>query len=107
MNKITFTNRTVSLVLNQTETFVENQVINGLISQDANGEFKFEESLRQHRYPRNPKLYDGRHIVMIRTPNGVYRLYLKNIRATPGTDAARTAEAVSREISEAFRIINA
>lgn len=107
MNKITFTNRTISLVLNQIETFAENQVINGLISQDANGAFKFEESIRHCRYPRNPKLYDGSHIVMIRTTGGAYRLYLKNIRAIPGTDAAQTAEAVSREIGEAFQIINA
>ena len=45
------------------------------------GSFIFEESIRKVRTTRNPKLFDGKHISMVRKANGQYQIHMKTMSA--------------------------
>lgn len=45
------------------------------------GSFIFEESIRKVHTTRNPKLFDGKHISMVRKANGQYQIHMKAMSA--------------------------
>ena len=87
----------------QAENFENNQCLNGVFSKTSNG-FLFEEAIRKGRPPRNPKLYDGKYISMVKMQNGRYQCHLKTM--DKGFDKRTFAEEVYQEIVNALKIID-
>lgn len=69
----------------------------------TNGSFIFEEAIRKGRAPRNPKLYDGKHISMVRKANGKCQIHMKTM--TDGIDHNNYAFEVYSEIVSALNYI--
>ncbi|MBQ0164273.1 MAG: hypothetical protein KBS75_03630, partial [Bacteroidales bacterium] len=64
MNKRNYSQVELSCVYQQVQDINENQCLNGIISRQGDGKFRFEETIRKGRAPRNPKLYDGTYVSM-------------------------------------------
>lgn len=106
MNKRIYNNCTVSIILQQNENLAANQCITGIISQLADNELQFIQTVRRKRPALCPKLFDGQYIVMIRTQTGHNRLYLKNIHANNPEEGMLASAEVAREICEAIKYIH-
>lgn len=107
MNKVTFENATIEVVLQHSEELSVDNCSTGVISVGEDGNLKFEEEIRKGRAPRNPKLFDGDYVSMVRMQNGKYQFHMKTLNAEAGIDGREIAKAVSREIVKAFKFINA
>jgi len=81
----------------------EGQCLTGIISRTETG-FRFEEAIRKGRAPRNPKLFDGKFISMVRMLNGRYQLHLKTMEQ--GFDKKSFALAVYTEICNALKMLD-
>lgn len=107
MKKVIYNNTTINVVLQQSDELSVDNCVNGIISFDETGELRFEEEIRKGRPARNPKLFDGDYVSMVRMQNGKYQFHMKTIKAEPGLDGREIAKTVSREIIKAFKFINA
>lgn len=75
MKKSVYNGVTLSCIM-QEEELKAAECRTGVISmKDQN--FVFEESIQIRRKPKNPKLFDGEYISMVRMQNGKYRCHLK------------------------------
>lgn len=88
----------------QAENFENNQCLNGVFSKTSNG-FLFEEAIRKGRPPRNPKLYDGKYISMVKMQNGRYQCHIKTFNPKE-MDRQQTAFDIYNELAQAFSIID-
>ena len=68
------------------------------------GSFIFEESIRKVRTTRNPKLFDGKHISMVRKSNGRYQIHMKAMGEK--LDRENFAFEIYREVVSALKIID-
>lgn len=102
MQKKTYSNTTLTCTLQNSDELQESQCLTGVISKTHDG-FRFEEAIRKGRPPRNPKLYDGLYISMVRMQNGRYQCHLKTM--DKGFDKQTFAEGVYQEIVNALKII--
>lgn len=107
MKKQVFNNVNLNVVLQQESEFTADNCPKGILSQDENGDIRFEEEIRKGRPARNPKLHDGKYLSMVRMQNGKYQFHMKTIEASPKLDANAVAMEVAQEIIEAFKIIKA
>ena len=103
MNKITFSNTTLTCTFQKSEELQESQCLIGVFSKTPKG-FRFEEAIRKSRPPRNPKLYDGKFISMVKMQNGRYQCHLKTM--DKGFDKHTFAEGVYQDIVNALKIID-
>ena len=103
MQKKNYYNVDLTCAFQQAENFENNQCLNGVFSKTSNG-FLFEEAIRKGRPPRNPKLYDGKYISMVKMQNGRYQCHLKTM--DKGFDKRTFAEEVYQEIVNALKIID-
>ena len=103
MNKITFSNTTLTCTFQKSEELQESQCLIGVFSKPTKG-FRFEEAIRKSRPPRNPKLYDGKFISMVKMQNGRYQCHLKTM--DKGFDKHTFAEGVYQDIVNALKIID-
>ena len=103
MNKITFSNTTLTCTFQKSEELQESQCLIGVFSKPPEG-FRFEEAIRKSRPPRNPKLYDGKFISMVKMQNGRYQCHLKTM--DKGFDKHTFAEGVYQDIVNALKIID-
>ena len=103
MNKITFSNTTLTCTFQKSDELLESQCLIGVFSKTPKG-FRFEEAIRKSRPPRNPKLYDGKFISMVKMPNGRYQCPLKTM--DKGFDKHTFAEGVYQDIVNALKIID-
>lgn len=80
------------------------QCYNGILTRDGDNHYLFEEAVRKGSAPRNPKLFDGKYLSMVRMQNGRYQMHLK----TMGTniDHEKFAFGVYSEIVNALKIIS-
>ena len=107
MKKKTYQNTTLDVVLQHLEELPEGTCLNGIISIDETAKaFRFEESCRKGRAPRNPKLYDGDFISMVRMQNGKYQCHLKTFNPTPDMDRQAMAFKVYNELIQALQIFD-
>lgn len=106
MNKRIYSNCTVEVILQPDGNLAANQSVTGIISQLADNELQFIQTVRPKRPALCPKLFDGRYIVMIRTQTGHNRLYLKNIHALTPEEGTRAAAEVASEICEAIKYVH-
>ena len=106
MKKQIIKKTTVTVILQNTKERTDNQCLNGVFSFDAKkNRVLFEEEIRKGRPPRNPKLYDGKYISLVRMQNGRYQLHLKTMD-TADFDRDTFAFGVYSEINNALKIID-
>lgn len=103
MNKKTYTSTNLACVLQHSEEITNDQCLNGVISKTSDG-FRFEEAIRKGRPPRNPKLYDGKFISMVKKQNGRYQCHLKTM--DEHFDRKNFAFAVYSELTAAMAILD-
>ena len=103
MNKKTYTSTNLACVLQHSEEITNDQCLNGAISKTSDG-FRFEEAIRKGRPPRNPKLYDGKFISMVKMQNGRYQCHLKTM--DEHFDRKNFAFAVYSELTAAMAILD-
>jgi len=104
MKKLTFPKTDLACVMQQVEVINPNECHTGLLSQNEDGTFRFEEAIRKGRPPRNPKLFDGQYISMVRMQNGKYQMHLKTMSET--IDREKFAFGVYSEITNALKILD-
>lgn len=104
MKKQIIKKTTVTVILQNTKELTDNQCLNGVFSFDAKkNRVLFEEEIRKGRPPRNPKLYDGKYISLVRMQNGRYQLHLKTFNPLDCGDANVLAFKVYSEMINAFK----
>lgn len=91
-------------VLQDDALLQEGKCYNGVLTRDAEDHFRFEETIRKGRAPRNPKLFDGKYLSMVRMQNGKYQLHLKTMDET--LDRDKFAFGVYSEIINALKIMD-
>lgn len=65
----------------QSEESANKATSTGVLSVNpSDGSFRFEEAVRRGRAPRNPKLFDGKFVSMVRMSNGRYQCYIKSMK---------------------------
>ena len=91
-------------VMQKDALLAKGQCYNGILTRDSETHYRFEETIRKGRRPRNPKLYDGKHISMVRKSNGRYQIYMK----TMGKDIDREnlAFEIYCEMISALKIVD-
>lgn len=104
MTKKKYTQVELCCIYQQVMDISDNQCLNGIISRQGNGKFRFEESIRKGRPPRNPKLFDGKHISMVRMANGKYQIHMKTL--SEDFDREKLPFAIYNEITEALQILD-
>lgn len=104
MNKKNYPQIELNCVYQQVQDIEDNQCLSGIISRQGNGKFRFEESVRKGRAPRNPKLYDGKHISMVRMANGKYQFHMKTL--SDGFNREKLPFAIYTEMTAALQILD-
>lgn len=82
---------------------VEGQSYSGILTRDAEDHFSFEEAVRKGRSPRNPKLFDGDFISLVRMQNGKYQCHLKTFDPCASGDCKELAFKIYAEMINAFK----
>ena len=77
--------------------------LTGVISKTHDG-FRFEEAIRKGRPPRNPKLFDGKYISMVKKMKAM--LLLCTAFDPKGMDRKQVASDIYSELAQAFQIID-
>lgn len=103
MKKKIYTPITLTCVLQQDNEMPTDTCLCGVMSRTSKG-FRFEEAIRKGRAPRNPKLYDGQYVTMVRMRNGRYQMHLKTMQHC--IDHEKYAFGVYSEITNALKIID-
>ena len=104
MKKTTINNVNIDIFTQKEEKFSEKRCYSGVLSKSS-GRIKFEETISKGRHPRNPKLYDGKYISLIRKSNGKYQICSKLIELDEKSDATRISLDVWSDISCALQIV--
>lgn len=102
MNRKQYENVSLTCLLQQAEEITSDNCPTGIISRTPEG-FRFEEAIRKGRAPRNPRLFDGQYLSMVRMRNGRYQLHLKTM--TDVLDHEKYAFGVYSEVVNALKII--
>jgi len=104
MKKITYPKVDLLCILQESDNINHDQCHNGIISLGTDGNFRFEEALHKGTVHRNPKLYDGNHISMVRMSNGKYKFHMKAIPCD--FDRIALPAAIYQEVIQALKIID-
>ena len=103
MTKFFIANANITCALQQDSEITNEKCLTGILSRNNNG-LLFEEAIRKGRAPRNPKLFDGKYISMVRKQNGRYQFHIKTFNPKE-MDRKETAFAIYCELTQAFNII--
>lgn len=104
MKKKTYLNVTLQCLMQQEEMDATN-CPTGVLSMNNEG-FRFEETLRNRRLRRNPKLFDGEYVSMVRKQNGRYQCHLKSFYPTSREKRDELARKVYDELVSALNILD-
>ena len=105
MEKKTYLNvRVTCLYQNNEKDLSDNQCLCGVFGK-ANGGFIFEEAIRNGRKPRNPRIFDGKYISMVKRRNGRYQCHIKTFDPNV-VDRKVVLMQVCDELSKAFSIFD-
>lgn len=104
MKRYSVTNTQIDILTQNEGEINADYCLTGVISRTSQG-FRFEEAIRKGRPPRNPKLFDGRYISLVKMQNGRYQCHIKTF--DPKTmDRQQVAFEIYCEITQAFQIID-
>ena len=91
-------------VMQEDDSLQIGRTYRGVITRDAEMHYLFEEesntSGRTHR--RNPKLYDGRYISLVRKANGRYQIHTRTIDASEIKDIHQLTNRLASELLDAL-----
>ena len=105
MTTITINNTNLTCMLQQDNEINQNKCYTGIFSKRGDS-LKFEEAIRKGRAPRNPKLFDGKYITLVRKTNGKYQIHAKALRIEPDFNPSDVAFGYFQEVSSALKFIN-
>ena len=105
MTNITINNTNLTCTLPEYIDIKHNQFTTVIFSKRGDS-LKFEEALLRGRAPRNPKLFDGKYITLVRKTNGKYQIHAKTLRLEPGFNPNDVAFGFFQEVSSALKFIN-
>ena len=105
MTNITINNTNLTCTLQQDNEISQNKCYTGIFSKRGDL-LKFEEAIRKGRAPRNPKLFDGKYITLVRKTNGKYQIHAKALRIEPDFNPSAIAFGYFQEVSSALKFIN-
>lgn len=105
MYKINIKNASLQLVVQQPQVTDQPMCLAGVLSKNQN-EFRFEQSVKQKRPRRNPKLYEGQYVSLVHRSDNKYACTLKCITPkTEGFDHHNVAFRIYLELIDALQII--
>ena len=105
MYKINIKNASLQLVMQQPQVTDQPMCLAGVLSKNEN-EFRFEQSVKQKRPRRNPKLYEGQYVSLVHRSDNKYACTLKCITPkTEGFDHHNVAFRIYLELIDALQII--
>ena len=106
MYKTVFSNVSLQVLMQQqTEVTDQPMCLAGVLSKNQN-EFRFEQSVKQKRPRRNPKLYEGQYVSLVHRSDNKYACTLKCITPkTEGFDHHNVAFRICLELIDALQII--
>lgn len=104
MNKKVYQKIDLNCVFQNVTEITDTGCLIGIISKAEEG-FRFEEEVRKGRPPRNPKLYDGQYISLVRMANGKYQMHAKTMRLEKGFDPAAFAFGFYQDVINALKFI--
>lgn len=106
MYKTVFSNVSLQVLMQQqTEVTDQPMCLAGVLSKNQN-EFRFEQSVKQKRPRRNPKLYEGQYVSLVHRSDNKYACTLKCITPkTEGFDHHNVAFRIYLELIDALQII--
>ena len=108
MKKTTYSNATLNVVLQQTESITTDSCPIGIISRNPEGQFLFEESARRCRCEqRNPIRFDGPYLSLTRKKDGRYSFNMKPVTCNDKLNFKTFSEGVRKDIKQAFEHIQA
>lgn len=105
MTNIIINNTNLTCTLQQDNEISQNKCYTGIFSKRGNL-LKFEEAIRKGRAPRNPKLFDGKYITLVRKTNGKYQIHAKALRLETDFNPSAIAFGYFQEVSSALKFIN-
>ena len=105
MQKKTYSGIQLNCVFQNVTELDPSVCLTGIISRNESG-FRFEEEIKKGRPPRNPKLYDGEYVSLVRMVNGKYQMHMKTIDASAIENRRELAFNVYTELLSAFDIID-
>ena len=91
-------------VMQNDSILVKGHCYNGILTRDSETHYRFEETIRKGRRPRNPKLFDGKHISMVRKSNGKYQIHMKAMGEK--LDREKFALEIYSEVVSALKIVD-
>lgn len=102
-----YKNVNLDCVLQPESNWKEKPCLHGILSRKGKdgGSFLFEETTPQKDYVRNPKLYDGKLVSLVRKKDGRYQPHLKTLEMGEGFSASDYAFRVYSEICSALGLI--
>ncbi len=106
MKKIELNNAQVTLHMQEMAEIRNDKVYNGIFSTHKDGTFLFEEAVTSNSHPRNPKLYDGKYITLVRMRNGRYQPHLKTLNISSDFDPQQFAFHVYSELINALNYVS-
>ena len=105
MQKKTYNGIQLNCVFQNVTELTDSVCLTGIISRDKGG-FRFEEEIKKGRPPRNPKLYDGQYVSLVRMVNGKYQMHAKTMRLEPGFDPSSIAFGFYHDVISALKFID-
>ena len=105
MNKNTNLCVDLKTIMQEDVLLNEGQCYRGCLTRDGEDHYLFEEEAHTSgvRHKRNPKLYDGKYVSMVRMQNGKFQMHLKTM--DENLDREKFAFGVYSEIVNALKII--
>lgn len=104
MNKKDYPQVDLHCVYQQVHDLSDSQCLHGIISRQGDGKFRFEETIRKGRPPRNPKIFDGKYISMVRMANGKYQFHMKTL--SDGFDRSQIPFQIYTEMMVAIQYLD-
>ena len=105
MFKKIFSNVSLQVVMQEPEVVNQPMCLAGVLSKNGD-ECRFEQSVKQKRPRRNPKLYEGQYVSLVHRSDNKYACTLKCITPkTEGFDHHNVAFRIYLELIDALQII--
>lgn len=105
MQKIVIPQANLSLHMQEASEINDGKLHSGIISTQDDGQYLFEETAPSTVHPRNPKLYDGQYVTLVRMRNGRYQPHLKTLNITDDFDPQSFAFNVYAELINALKYV--
>ena len=106
MKRLNIQNTQIEIIMQNSADILIPKSLTGILSKrKEENAFRFEESVRPATPARNPKLYDGQYISLVRKSNGKYQIYTRLLEVNSSFDPSFVAVQFFREINDALQYL--